>query len=343
MGLMPRVPVVVVGASAGGIEALQAFVGGLPPDFPAAICVVLHLQPHSPSALPRILGQAGPLDAVHPDDGDELRPGRIYVAPPDHHLLVEGDVLGVRQGPKENRFRPSVDALFRSAAYTRASDVVGVVLSGVLDDGTSGLWTIRRLGGIAVVQDPEEAAFDSMPRHALDQVGADHVVRASEMGPLLARLVGTLRLPEEDAGMSQDELEKLGLEVHMASAGPRTLHDVNRLGPYSAFTCPECHGAMVLIEEDDAARFRCHTGHAYTGTTLLSELSEHIEDKLYETLRAMEEAILLMEEMGRRPGRYGTRVEALRERSRQVQQRAEVLQRLTLTHPHPREEDGRNR
>ena len=321
-------PLVVIGASAGGIEALQALVTGLPADFPAAICVVLHLEATSHSALPEILSRAGPLPAVHPQDGDEIRPGFIYVARPDHHLLVEGDTLGVKKGPKESRFRPAVDALFRSAAHTRAPNVIGVVLSGVLDDGTSGLWNIQRLGGVTVVQDPEDAAFDAMPLNALEQVKVDHQCRAQDMGPLLTRLVRETSF--QNVRVDMDELERLGLEVRIAAQGPGSPASVSTLGPYTPFTCPECHGAMVQIQEGERLRFRCHTGHGYTGAALLAELSEGIEAKLYQAQRTMEESILLLGRLAERVP--DMRAETLLSQARVVEQRAQALHRLILAH-----------
>ena len=259
--------------------------------------MVLHLQPTSPSVLPEILSR-GALHAVHPEDGEVIRPGCIYVAPPDHHLLVEGETLGIKKGPKESRFRPAVDALFRSAAHTRAPNVIGVVLSGVLDDGTSGLWNIQRLGGVTVVQDPEDAAFDAMPRHALEQVQVDYQSSARDMGALLTRLVR--EYPFQNRQVDMHERERLELEVRIAARGPESSASVGQLGPYTPFTCPECHGAMVQIQEGDGLRFRCHTGHGYTAPTLLAELSEAIEEKLYQTQRAMEESILLLGRLAER-------------------------------------------
>lgn len=331
---MLSAPLVVVGASAGGVEALQALVAGLPQDFPAAVCVVLHLHAHSPSALPHILSRVGPLPAHQPRDGEALRPGHIYVAPPDCHLLVEGDTLGVKKGPKESRFRPAVDALFRSAAYTHGPNVIGVVLSGVLDDATSGLWNIKRLGGVAIVQDPGEAVFDAMPRHALEQVEVDYRVRAPEMGALLTRLVraSTAQAMEPDmkADLNEQEWERLGMEVRIAAEGPRSPASVGHLGPYTPFTCPECHGAMVQLQEGPVLRFRCHTGHGYTADALLAELSESIEDKLYQTQRAMEEGLLLLERLGQRL--TGARAEVLLGQALALEQRASALHRLVLTH-----------
>ncbi|WP_224999155.1 chemotaxis protein CheB [Cesiribacter sp. SM1] len=155
--------IVVIGASAGGVSALEHLVKSMPADFKGTVFIVMHTPPFSPSKLPEILSRAGALEAMHPDGEEKIQEGKIYVAPPDHHMLIEGEKVVIRKGPKENRFRPSIDALFRSAAYEFGKRVVGVVLTGALDDGTSGLWTIKRMGGAVICQDPEEATFPEMP------------------------------------------------------------------------------------------------------------------------------------------------------------------------------------
>src|SRR3954468_11072475 len=179
--------IVVVGASAGGMQALERLVAGLPADLPAALFVVWHLSPGVRSVLPMVLSKAGPLPAAHPSDGDQIRPGRIYVGPNDHHMLLERGYIRVTKGPKENRFRPAIDPLFRSAAYVYSTRVIGVVLSGALDDGTAGLWAIKLRGGTAVVQDPTDAMHRSMPLNALDNVQVDYTVPVAQMGGGLCR------------------------------------------------------------------------------------------------------------------------------------------------------------
>jgi two-component system chemotaxis response regulator CheB len=185
----PERHVVVVGASAGGLECLVRIAGDLSPDLPASVFVVLHVSPGGPSALPAILSRSGRLPAEHARDGEAIEPGRIYVAPPDHHLLLEPGVMRLVQGPRENRVRPAIDVLFRSAAAVYGPRVIGVVMSGYLDDGATGLLAIKRQGGIAVVQDPDDAQAPAMPRAALALVEADHVVPLSEAGALIDHLV----------------------------------------------------------------------------------------------------------------------------------------------------------
>lgn len=331
MGVMPQFPIVVLGASAGGVGPLGQVVAALPPEFPGAVFVVLHIPPYSSSQLPHILSGAGPLPAAHPEDGEPIRPGRIYVAPPDHHLLVEGQRVGVKNGPKENRFRPSVDALFRSAAYTCGAGVIGVVLSGLLDDGTSGLWTVKRRGGVAVVQDPADAEFGAMPRSALDHVEVDHSLPAAGIGALLARLVGERAAPGREVAMSEDETRQLAVEVQIASGAHALTLGVTGLGQPSPFSCPECHGVLYALRDGAATRFRCHTGHAYTLDALLTEVAEDIEAKLYQTQRAMEEGALLLRRMEERAAQAGDAGDAARLRGKagQMEHQSRLLQRLT--------------
>src|SRR5215469_3223411 len=186
--LLPAYDIIVVGGSAGAVEGFQTLVVALPADFPAAIFFVLHIPVDYPSVLPKILSRAGPLPAQHPMDGEPVRHGRIYVAPPDRHLLLEDGVVRVKRGPRENRHRPAIDPLFRSAARAYGPRVVGIVLTGMLDDGTSGLLTIKHRDGLAIIQDPEEALYPDMPQSACENVSIDYCLPSSEIGPLLARL-----------------------------------------------------------------------------------------------------------------------------------------------------------
>ncbi|WP_027483799.1 chemotaxis protein CheB [Deinococcus pimensis] len=318
---------VVIGASAGGTLPLIDLARGLPADFPGAICVVTHIPSHVPSRLPDLLGNAGPLPASHARDGERIERGRIYCAPPDHHLLVEDDHLSVTRGPKENRHRPAVDTLFRSAAYSQGVGVIGVVLSGMLDDGTSGLWTVKRFGGTTVVQDPEDAEMDSMPLSALDQVEVDEVVRASDLAALLARLAARPVVDPWEVTVGDDERRRVQVEVGIARRDNAFRSGVMDFGKVTPQTCPECGGVLVQIKEGGFTRYRCHTGHAYTGDALLVSVTEHVEETLWQTMRTLEEATMLLENTGAELEESGNArlAEVYRARAREVEARTRTL------------------
>jgi two-component system chemotaxis response regulator CheB len=288
--------IVVIGASSGGIMALLDLVKTLPADFPAPIFVVQHVAADSHSILPELLSRESALKAKHPRHGETAEPGVIYVAPPDHHLLVENDKVLVTRGPKENRFRPSIDALFRSAAYSYGPRVIGVVLTGYLDDGTSGLWTVQRLGGLAIVQDPRDAVSPAMPQNALQYVDADHVVPVAELGALLARLTAEPAPGRPHVG--KEELDLLEIELTIARQDNAFELGIIDQGQLTAFTCPDCHGALTQLVQGQLIRYRCHTGHAYTLNALMSEVSASVESMLYQTMRGLEEAKMLLHKLG---------------------------------------------
>jgi two-component system chemotaxis response regulator CheB len=224
---------IVIGASSGGVEVLTRIIGALPADLPAAVCVVLHLSPESPGAVPRILAHAGvlPVEEVAVPHG-KLMSGRIYVAPADHHLIVEPARVHVSRGPRENRFRPAIDPLFRSAAQVYGPRVIGVLLSGSLDDGTAGLWSIKQLGGIAVVQDPADAMFPSMPESALKHVSVDHCAPAADIGPLLVRLTAT---SVQDRELARGDA--MDVEVRIAAGENAHTAGIERISTPSPFAC----------------------------------------------------------------------------------------------------------
>lgn len=289
---------VVVGASSGGLEALTQLARDLPRAFPAPVCVVLHTAPDSPGVLHRVLERAGPLRAETARTGQRLEAGRIYVAAPDHHLLVEPGTLRLSRGPKENRFRPAIDPLFRSAAQVYGPRVIGVLLTGNLDDGTAGLWTIKQLGGIAVVQDPHDAVFSSMPASALRHVAVDHCVPLADLPGLLVRITSTpVHARQADAALPVE------VEVEIAKGHDAIGAGIQRIGSPSEFACPECHGVLRELKEGDRVRFRCHTGHAYSAESLVSAVNAGIEDALWNAIRALEEG-------GRMMRRFAAHLEA---------------------------------
>lgn len=280
----PRRDITVIGASAGGVEALQTVVGGLPRDYPAAVFVVLHVSPDAPSVLPSLLDRAGPLPAAAAIDGAPIQPGHVYVATPDRHLVIERARMRLVHGPRENRHRPSIDVLFRSAAAAHGPRVVGVVLTGTLDDGSAGLWAVKRRGGIAVVQDPADALFPDMPRNALEAVKVDWCVPLAQIAPTLVRIV---REPALAVAMQPDA--KMELEVNMASQTSSTMDQLDRLGARSELTCPECGGALWEMQQAPP-RFRCHVGHSYSLRTLIAAQADRVESALWAGLRSIEES-----------------------------------------------------
>ena len=322
--------VIVVGASAGGLEALGVLLAGLPADLDAPVCVVMHTSPHGPGRAPRVLARASRLPVAHATDIEPLEAGRVYVAPPDHHLVVEPRILRLTRGPRENRQRPAVDTLFRSAAYVYGPQVIGVILSGALDDGTAGLWTVKDRGGIAVVQDPAEATFPSMPQSAIEYVAVDHVAPLAELGPLLARLVAHSP-PSRGAAPVSRELEALTQIAKGDSAIDRGLFE---LGPTTPFTCPECAGVLVRLREGGVPTFRCHTGHAFSLDTLMSAASEHTEEILWNALRGLDEMRLLLEHAAQhaRERRESVEADAADGRARDAQRQSEVLRAVVMAH-----------
>ena len=301
---MTLLAVVVIGGSAGALEPLRELVSLLPRTLPAAVLVALHCPPDVPSYLPQILQSVSALP-VHPaQPGERLLPGHLYTAVPNRHLLVAGERVQLGSGPRENRSRPSIDVLFRSAAYAHRAAVIGVLLSGMLGDGTSGLWTIKRLGGQVIVQHPEEAAYPGMPLSALQQTEVDAILPVQSIPARLQRMLAALDLAapglnREDTEMDERELHRLSLEIAVAEGTDAFTAGILNEGPFSGLTCPECHGVMVKLKEGRHLRFRCHTGHAYTAQALLSELRQAAEVSLWNAVRGMEEHIMLLEHLAK--------------------------------------------
>lgn len=285
-----RHDIIVIGASAGGLKALSAVLRALPKNLPAAVFVVQHLAADKPSILPELLADVTYLHVSSPIDGEEYKQGHVYVASPDNHLLLNGERIRVLRGPQENRFRPSIDALFRSAARSCGSRVIGVVLTGYLDDGTVGLQAIKAQGGITVVQDPDEAEYPSMPKSALRYVEVDHLVPIGKAGQLLSRLVHEQAAPQENFP-KDPEIE---IESNIAEQKMNTkefLDNVEKIGERTTFTCPDCNGAIWQIGKNEPLKLRCHVGHSFTGEVFSAEQSENIETALWSAIRIMEEKV----------------------------------------------------
>lgn len=266
---MPRREIVVIGASAGGVEALQAVVSALPWDFRAAIFIVLHTTESSPGLLPEILNRTSKLPVLYAVHNAPILPARIYVAPAGRrHLLVERGKLRLQVGPRENRNRPSIDALFRSAAQAYGAQVIGIVLTGNLDDGSAGLADIKARGGVAVVQDPAEAVAPSMPTSAIEGTEVDFVLPVEEIGPKLVELARS----------------ESGESVATTSVGGRNMAPAGE-----AYSCPECGGVLEEIQESRTVRFRCRVGHLYSPESLMADQTESVERALWAAIRNLEE------------------------------------------------------
>jgi two-component system, chemotaxis family, protein-glutamate methylesterase/glutaminase len=327
------VPVIGIGASAGGVEALSAFFRALPQHVEAAFMVVLHVPAHSPSQLDKILGKISPLAVATARDGEKLRKGRVYIAAPDRHLMLEDQHVRLTRGPKECRVRPAIDVLFRSIAVSQGALAAGVVLSGMLDDGTAGLWAIKERAGACFVQDPGEALHPSMPESARDHVRVDLVAPVATLAAALARW-SARAADASDAPTSDGETEagSLHTESRIAAESNALRHGVMQLGSPSKYTCPDCHGVLVEIREGRVVRYRCHTGHAFSMQTLLAEVDLAIDNGLWDTIRAMEERLLLLQQMSEMAEQAGdrARAESLRQLANDLEKPIDSVRTLVL-------------
>ena len=286
--------IIVIGGSAGAIECLRTLVARLPTELDAAIFVTVHVAPDADSLLPKILNRLGSLPAAVATDGEPIICGRVYVAPGNLHLLVEPGRVGLGGGPKENGHRPAIDPLFCSAADAYHERVIGVILSGTLDDGSMGLRVIRREGGTAIVQEPEEALFPQMPRNAIEIAHPQHVAPVAEIARLITTHAGS---PHNGAASNGD---------HAAvGAGDAP-------GVPSGIACPMCHGVLWAASDDESPDFRCRIGHAYAAESLVEAHSSHLEVSLWAGVRALEELASLAKHMASRAERRGDRQSAAR-------------------------------
>jgi two-component system chemotaxis response regulator CheB len=303
----------VIGASAGGVAALQDLAAELPTTLRAAVCVVLHIGRHR-SELPRLLARAGPLPATQAEDGEPLREGHIHIAAPDHHLLIESGHLRLVRGPRENFARPAIDPLFRSAAADFGRRTTGVILSGRMNDGTAGLYEIKRCGGTAVVQTPEEAQYRDMPVSALQYVAVDHCLRLAEMPAMFERV-------------ARETVEQSLVPQHVEEASEMTT--AYRLNRPTALTCPDCGGAVEPIELGKLTQYRCHIGHSYTAEAMAAAQFAQMESGVEVALRMLNERIEVCRQMAERPGATdATRRAAWLAAMEQAEQRADSITEL---------------
>jgi two-component system chemotaxis response regulator CheB len=279
-----KTEIVVIGASAGGVEAVSSFVEQLPANLDAALFVVLHFPENATSVLPKILNRHRTLMAKHPDDGERIEKSHIYVAPPGMHMLVKRGRIKLVRGPKENGHRPAIDPLFRTAARFYGDRVTGMIFSGLLDDGVLGANAIKQSGGLVFVQDPEEAVFADMPRNTIGGAKVDKVACIAQLASELAKVAGVnksgnLQLEETDVEEDSDIVEMAGQDLPTIEHKSRP----------SAFTCPECNGTLFELTENGVKHFRCRVGHSYSHETLEVHQTEELEAALWEALRSMEE------------------------------------------------------
>lgn len=286
--------IVVIGASAGGLEVILDVVRRLPADLPAAVFVVQHIPAYAKSSISKVLAAHTELGVKAAEDGESIRAGTIYVARADHHLLVEENRVTMTKGPRENRFRPAVDALFRSAAYAYQDRVIGVVLSGALNDGTSGMWTINHFGGTAIVQDPGEALFGDMPEGVMQYTQVQYVLKAAEIGPLINEMCRKQIIKTNQNGLVAKQRELMEIELAIAKGSNGVDLGLLERGAPSHLTCPECHGALTKFVEGRLVRYRCHTGHAHTAESLLAGIQDNVEKSMWEVMRGMEESQILL-------------------------------------------------
>lgn len=325
--------VVAVGASAGGVEALTHFAAGLPPDLPYAVLVVLHMPAGAPSVLARILDRNGPLPAAQAVNGEPLEPGTIRVSVPNLHLLVDDHRIALSEGPTENGHRPAINALFRSVALSYGPRAVGVLLSGVLDDGTLGSAAIRSRGGTIIAQSPREALFPAMPLNAIEAGVVDHEVAASDVGGLLKQLA--------DRKFEEREMEpnpRMEMENRIAMARRfSTDFDTETLGPPSGYTCPDCNGSLISVSDGN---YRCQVGHAWTADALLRARDDEIEGALWVAMRSLQEKAKLSRRLAEQvnPGILSERYQSIAD---EAEHAMSVLgNRLSEAYTKPKEPDG---
>lgn len=290
--MQPR-DIVVIGGSAGSIESLKIIVSSLPPDFAASIFIVVHVPADYPSMLPNVLSRVCPLPANSPSDQEQIERGHIYVARPDHHLFIEDGRVRVQRGPRENRHRPAIDPLFRTAAREYGPRVIGIVLSGMQDDGSAGLYAVKQRGGIAMVQDPGDTMWGEMPRHALAYANPQYVLRTRGIAASLVELVqagNSTMARNSNTKKSNGKRSKVPpAGMNQPGANLEVAHTSEGEGKPSVFACPECHGVLWELKDKGMVRFRCRVGHSYGEGSLSKELSMASETALWAAVRALEE------------------------------------------------------
>jgi two-component system chemotaxis response regulator CheB len=323
---MPGHDIIVIGASVGGVEALSNLVAQFPEDLAATIFIVQHVFPTVRGQLAQLLDRAGPLPVSMAQDRASFESGHIYVAPPDYHLLVKQGYLRVTRSLRENRVRPAINPLFRSAAVAYGSRVVGIVLTGLQNDGTAGLLAIKRCGGIAMVQDPTDALYPDMPLSALEHVEVDYCVPVLKMGAVL------YRLSQEPPADTPPIPQELRIEVNITENPNENNDCAEQLGKLVSSTCPECGGPLWELRDEKLRRYRCRLGHAFTAESLLAGQSETIEYALWAAVRTMENrARILMSLVHGRRGHGQSKIAATYEaQAKELKIQAQQIRKMLL-------------
>jgi two-component system chemotaxis response regulator CheB len=276
--------IIVIGASAGGIPAIRSLCEALPADLSAAVFIVLHMSPLSSGEnLARIFQRHTDLTCRVAEDGSSIQAGHLYVAPPNHHLLLSEKGIKLNQGTRENKYRPSIDVLFRSAAVAYRSQVIGVILTGLLDDGTSGMYAIKRCGGMCIVQEPDEAQYADMPQSVLNRLEVDYRLPVADIGVMLTALTG------QPVPVAPPVPRELAIEAQITENMTSTIDQLKQIGDKSDFVCPDCGGGLYAIKNDPTHRYRCHTGHVYTEQLLQDIQGLHLEESVWVSIRMLEE------------------------------------------------------
>ena len=290
MATTPRLDVIAIGGSAGSHAVLKQVLHELTPELPATVLISTHVPAHGSSRLAEVLQATSSIPVTQAVDGQPVEYGHVYIAAPDRHLLMIDGVLRLGVGPRENMVRPSIDPLFRSAALSCGSSVIGVVLSGMLNDGAAGLNAIKSVGGTTIVQHPLDAEADDMPLAALNATDVDHVVQGAYLAGLLGELAGSVAPPR------RAPTEELRLEVEIAAGGHVGSDTLMRFARPSTLTCPDCHGVLSEVQGSRPLRYRCQIGHAYTAEAVASHTHE-VDEAVRVALRVMEERVTLVERM----------------------------------------------
>ena len=318
--------IIVIGGSTGALNALQQVFAHLPADLPAAIFVVRHITSDAKDILADMLDRVGPIAAKTAADGDLIKNGHAYVAPGGHHLLVDNGMVRLGRGPRENMSKPAIDALFRSAALSYGPRVIGVVLTGLRDDGASGLAAIKRCGGMTIVQDPADAVADAMPFSALNACDVDYRMPAARMAQALAQLT------KEPASPAGPVPKDIALEVAIAAGRPSNTDVLTQIATPVALSCPACSGVLSQIADPAWLRFRCQIGHAYTAEALDKEQEAAVVQALGVALRVLEERHTLMKKMAADARHRGHIMSGkqFEERAADYRQQADIIRKAAM-------------